>query len=263
MVDQPDLWPEGAWPFLRSMIVREEVESTSDLAARVVRDGKIPLPLGIWAYRQTRGRGRGDHVWWSDEGSLTFTLAIDPEAHGLDRASEPKLALATAVAVIEAIEGLGYRSPALGIRWPNDIQMGIRKLGGILPERIETSRGPRLLIGLGLNVATDPIAMPPQIRGMAASLAEMAADSRPRPGRSECLRAILDHLGAILPRLSANDTDLACRWNALDLLRDEPVRVALGSRIVVGIGAGIDAEGALVVDVGSKEERLSGGTVLR
>ncbi len=263
MVDVSDSGPDRSWPFLRLMIERAEVESTSDLAARVVREGNSPLPLGLWAHRQTRGRGRGDHSWWSDEGSLTFTLAIDPEAHGLARASEPKLALATAVTVIDAMEGLGFRSPALGIRWPNDIQLGARKLGGILPERIETPDGPRLLIGIGLNVATDPGAMPPEIRAMAASLAEIADAPGPRPGLAQCLAAILDHFGANLPRLSANDPDLARRWNDLDLLRDEPVRVALGTRIVVGIGSGIDADGALVVADGRKRECLSGGTVLR
>lgn len=258
-----DPLPDRAWPFVRRMIERAEVDSTSDLAARVVREGKSPLPICVWALRQTRGRGRGDHTWWSDDGSLTFTLAIDPEAHGLARASEPKLALATAVAVIDAIEGLGYRSPALGIRWPNDIQIGARKLGGILPERVEAPDGPRLLIGIGLNIATEPAAMPPEIRRMAASLSEIFQIAGPHPGLPECLAAILDRVGAMLPRLSANDVDLARRWNELDLLRDEPVRVALGPRLVAGIGCGIDDDGALVVDDGRKQERLSGGTVLR
>ena len=83
---------------------------------------------------------------------MTFTLAIDPLAHGLTAEIEPRLALATAVAVIEALDELELGSPSLGIRWPNDLEAGGRKLGGILPERVETPRGHRILIGIGLNV---------------------------------------------------------------------------------------------------------------
>src|SRR5689334_15520637 len=123
------------------MIVLDEVESTSDLAAELVRGDGLVLPLCVWTKRQTRGRGRGSHTWWSDTGGLTFTVAIDPVAHGLARGSEPKLALATAVAAIEALIKLGFNSPALGIKWPNDIVIEGQKLGGILPETVETAHG--------------------------------------------------------------------------------------------------------------------------
>ena len=95
------------------------------------------LPLAVWAKSQTRGRGRGSHRWWSDAGSLTFTLAIDPAAHGLAVEHEPKLALATAVAVIEALTSSSSVKPSIGIRWPNDLEVDGRKLGGILPERVD------------------------------------------------------------------------------------------------------------------------------
>src|SRR5438105_2434385 len=138
-------------PFLKSLIRRDVVESTSDLARELVVAGAGELPLAVWARRQTRGRGRGTNLWWSDEGSLTFTIALDPAAHGLRPELEPRLALATAVVVIDAIVPLDLAQPP-GIRWPNDIEAGGRKLAGILPERVETPRGPRLLIGIGLNV---------------------------------------------------------------------------------------------------------------
>src|SRR5262245_17696864 len=101
------------------MVVLDEVDSTSNFAAELVRGGGLALPLCVWTTRQTRGRGRGSNNWWSDSGGLTFTMAIDPDAHGLARESEPKLALATAVAVIEVLIKLGFDSPTLGIRWPN------------------------------------------------------------------------------------------------------------------------------------------------
>jgi BirA family biotin operon repressor/biotin-[acetyl-CoA-carboxylase] ligase len=245
------------------MVALDEVDSTSDRAAELVRPGGLTLPLCVWARRQTRGRGRGDHSWWSDAGSLTFTLAIDPAAHGVAGDSEPKLALATAVAVIEALVELGFDSPALGIRWPNDVEVDGRKLGGILPERVDTAHGHRILIGVGVNVSTDPEAMPAEVRRMATSLSAMRclpADGETRP---VLLAAMLDRFGSVLDSLVGKDLELVKRWNALDLLRDEWVSVALGSRVVAGRGCGIDDDGALCLDDGSTKHRLIGGQVLR
>jgi BirA family biotin operon repressor/biotin-[acetyl-CoA-carboxylase] ligase len=216
----------------------------------------------VWAARQTRGRGRGSHRWWSDAGSLTFTIALDPAAHGLRPEHEPRLALATAVAVIDAIEPIGL-SAAPGIRWPNDIEAGGRKLGGILPERLDTPDGPRLLIGIGLNVATRLDDAPPEVRRMAASLADFRPGPSP-PGEVErLLHSILGGFAGVLDRLACDDPDLARRWAALDTLHGRPVRVDLGPRLVAGVGRGIDPEGALCVAAPEGLVRLVGGVVLR
>lgn len=251
------------WPFVRTMIVLDEVDSTSDRAAQLVRQGSGPLPLCVWARRQTRGRGRGDHSWWSDTGSLTFTLAIDPVGEGMTGESEPKLALATAVAVIEALVELGFDAPAMGIRWPNDIEIDGRKLAGILPERLETPHGHRILIGVGVNVATDPAAMPADVRRMATSVsalphARVGPETLPR-----LLAAILDQFGSVLGRMLARDPALVKRWNDLDLLSEEWVSVDLGSRVLAGRACGIDQDGALCLDDGASRHRLFGGQVLR
>jgi BirA family biotin operon repressor/biotin-[acetyl-CoA-carboxylase] ligase len=253
----------GPWPFVKAMVVRDEVDSTSDRAADLVRDGSIPLPLGVWAERQTRGRGRGDHTWWSDSGSLTFTLAIDPAAHGLVPASEPKLALATAVAVIDALAELGFDSPALGIRWPNDVEIDGRKLGGILPERVETDDGHRILIGVGINVSTAMTAAPAEVRSMATSLSAIRGSSLDTATSPRLLAAILEHFSSVLALLARHDPALSERWKALDLLRDARVTVDLGNQLAAGRGCGIDEEGALCLDQGGTILRLFGGRVLR
>ena len=152
-----------AWPLVRDLLEYGVLDSTNDRAALDVREGNVRLPLAV-GRNQIRGRGRGTNPWWSDSGSLTFTLAIDPRAHDLTVESEPKLALSTAVAVIDAVSELDLGSPALGIRWPNDLEVGGRKLGGILPERIETGRGLRLLIGVGINVLTSLADAPDEFR---------------------------------------------------------------------------------------------------
>jgi BirA family transcriptional regulator, biotin operon repressor / biotin---[acetyl-CoA-carboxylase] ligase len=249
-------------PFVRTSIRLDVVESTSDLARQLAIDASHPLPLVVRADRQTRGRGRGDHSWWSDEGSLTFTLLIDPAAHGLRAEHEPRLALATAVAVIEAILEV-VPAEGLGIRWPNDVEAGGRKLGGLLPERFETTHGARLAIGIGLNVRTRFDDAPPDVRRLAASLADLATAPLTTEDVERFFRAILERFARNLDLLARDDPGLAARWAHLDALRDRWVRVDLGPRILEGRGCGIDTEGALCLSGEDETHRLFGGQVLR
>jgi BirA family transcriptional regulator, biotin operon repressor / biotin---[acetyl-CoA-carboxylase] ligase len=253
----------SGWPFVRTMVAYEVVGSTSDRAADLLHRGLDALPLVVWAKTQTRGRGRGSHHWWSDAGSLTFTIAIDPAAHGLAVEHEPKLALATAVAVIDALRELELGRPLIGIRWPNDLEVDGLKLGGILPERLETAHGNRVLIGIGLNVRTNLADAPAEVRTMATSLADLQAGQLDADVSPRLLSAILRRFESILGQLVDGDPELAARWNGLDLLRDRWVSVDRGTNVVTGWGRGIDHDGAFCLDDGRQRIRLFGGRVLR
>jgi BirA family biotin operon repressor/biotin-[acetyl-CoA-carboxylase] ligase len=226
-------------------------------------EGLDELPFLIWADRQTLGRGRGGNQWWSDEGSLTCTIVLDPTAHSLRVDQEPRLALMTAVAVIKAIDALGLTDPGIGIRWPNDIEVHGRKLGGILPERVETGPDHRLIIGIGLNVLTRIDQAPRDVRRMATSLSALQLQPLDTSFIAGWLAAILTQFERVLYRLSADDPGLAREWDRLNLLRDQVVRVALGPKFISGKVQDIDAQGALGVHDGQQVQRLFGGQVLR
>jgi BirA family biotin operon repressor/biotin-[acetyl-CoA-carboxylase] ligase len=252
-----------SWPFAQTWVERDEVASTSDLARELIAAGGSELPMAVRARRQMRGRGRGSNAWWSDEGSLSVTLALDPAAHGLKTAHEPRLALAVAVALVDSVSPTVVDPLALGVRWPNDVESGGRKLAGILPERVETVGGPRLLIGVGVNVRTRLDDAPADVRAMAVSLHELAADRAHPPEADDILRGLLERVPSILERLATDDPTLAERWAALDTLRGQTIRVNLGSRVVTGVGCGVDPEGALCLVSEAETLRLFGGQVLR
>jgi BirA family transcriptional regulator, biotin operon repressor / biotin---[acetyl-CoA-carboxylase] ligase len=254
----------SSWPFVASMIVLDEASSTNDVARELVLDRSIALPMAVVARSQTRGRGRGSNTWWSDEGSLAVTLVFDPSAHGLTLAHEPRMALALAVALVETIEGFGPLRHRPGIRWPNDVEAGGRKLSGILTERIETPGGPRLLLGVGVNVRTRLELAPASVRGMAVSLHELAVNpASAQPVPDDVLRSLLGRLPSAVERLARDDPSLAARWAELDTLIGVDVQVKLGDRAIAGIGHGIDADGALLVANERGVVRLFGGLVLR
>jgi BirA family biotin operon repressor/biotin-[acetyl-CoA-carboxylase] ligase len=222
-----------------------------------------PAPFAVWARRQTRGRGQRANAWWSDEGSLTFTLVIDPAQHGVRPDQQPRIALMTAVVLIEAVAALGWRDPGLGVRWPNDVEVDGRKVAGILPERVETPAGDRVLIGVGANVATRTDLAPPEVARMATSLGALQPEPLTVGDLPAYLAAALERFPAALRRLADDDPTLAAEWARLDLLRGRPVRAAVGPRNLVGTGRGIDAEGALLVDDGREIHRLFAGRILR
>ena len=254
---------ELRWPFVRSVHRFHKMDSTSDQAKRMLADGSIEAPAAlVWADRQTRGRGQRSNEWWSDSGSLTATVVLDPSDLGLALDRESMVALATATAIVDAIIER-YPSCPAGLRWPNDVEAEGRKLGGILPERVETEHGPRLLIGIGLNVETRLAGAPVEVRKMAATLGEWEPgkfSDQPIPGM---LAAILERLGSRLRELATHRKRLAERWNELDTLAGSRVRVAVGPEIFEGIAAGIDELGGLELRGEGRTSVLYAGRVLR
>jgi BirA family transcriptional regulator, biotin operon repressor / biotin---[acetyl-CoA-carboxylase] ligase len=251
------------WPFIRVWKHCEVVGSTNDFARDCLISGELELPLLVTADQQTAGRGRGANRWWSDSGSLTATVALDPSSLRLLPVHQPRAALATAVAVIDVLEDF-YPSVPFRIRWPNDLEVRGRKLGGLLAERCDTISGPGLLIGIGLNVSTRFNLAPPEIQRMAVALNNFSvANEAPNIDKLDLLRAILTRLPVALEKLAADDPSLATRWNDLDALAGLEVRIAQGSRVVNGVARGIDASGGLRLQTPDSTVVVYGGQVLR
>jgi BirA family biotin operon repressor/biotin-[acetyl-CoA-carboxylase] ligase len=160
---------------------------------------------------------------------------------------------------------LKLETPGIGIRWPNDVEVDGRKLAGLLPEAVDTPRGRRILIGIGLNLTTRFDDAPPEIARMAVSLASLGLDVPAAGGPGKVLELILERLSNLIRLLAADDPDLVERWNRIDLLRGQRVRIDLGPRIIVGTACGIGPDGALQVepDDGGPAQSVMGGQVLR
>lgn len=247
-------------PFVRSEHHEAEVDSTNDWARRLIVDGTLgPTPALAWADGQTRGRGQGSNTWWSDEGSLTASVVVDPEALGLAIAVRPRVALGVAAAMVDAVEELAPGTFA-GIRWPNDVEVAGRKLGGVLVEGVPGPAGPLLVVGFGLNVGTRLDRAPREVRAMATSLAEAGLTPN---DRAAALHAILGRLGPMFEALAAGDPALVATWNRLDALRGATIRVQAGPDRFTAEAAGIDPGGGLRIVRDGRAEVLHAGRILR
>lgn len=161
------------------LLVKESVASTNDEIRRLGEQGAAEGFI-VLAERQTEGRGRRGAAWFSPPGeSLAFSVLLRP---GEPKALWPRLALATGLAVAEALE---EHVPLAGIKWPNDVWTGGRKISGIL---VEAGRD-FVVAGIGLNVNTT--SFPPEVSETATSLAMETGGPFSRPA---VLASIIRHL---------------------------------------------------------------------
>ena len=179
------------------------VESTQVAAAG--------LPVGdvVVADFQTSGRGRLGRRWEAPAGSGLFATFVCRAA--------PLVVFAAGVAAAEAC-GEGVR-----LKWPNDLILGGRKLGGILAEL----RGDRALVGIGVNL------------GWAPEGAARLGEDRD---------ALLDRLLPLVERWTAAPGEaVLARWRELSWTLGQEVRVELGDEVLEGLATDVDSDGALLV----------------
>jgi len=142
-----------------------EVDSTSSELARLLGGGAAAGTVVV-AESQRAGRGRQGRSWHSPAaGGLYISLAVDC---GDRPGAVTRLPLAAGVAAVDAAVAAGAPAPVL--KWPNDLVLNDRKVGGILCEVNDPRRAPGLVVvGLGLNLGRfDP---PPELERIAAGLA--------------------------------------------------------------------------------------------
>lgn len=136
----------------------EQVASTMDEAHRLAAQAAPDKTL-VWAMRQEQGRGRLGRVWASPEGGLYCSMILRP-IRPITEA--PQLALVAGLAAAETLRDVACVYPS--IRWPNDLMIKERKLGGILTE----ARDGAVIVGIGINRTADLETLPEGATSLAA-----------------------------------------------------------------------------------------------
>jgi BirA family transcriptional regulator, biotin operon repressor / biotin---[acetyl-CoA-carboxylase] ligase len=245
----------------------DEIASTnSELLARVGQtNAQPPSHFCLAAELQTAGRGRRGRAWQSALGSsLTFSYLWRTEKGAQDLAG---LSLAVGLAVAEALRVLG--APAQ-VKWPNDILLHDKKLGGILIETQGDMLGPTaVVIGVGINIAL-PDEMKAAIDQAVTDLSEAKnADGDDLSiGRNALFGAVLQALFDALEVFSAHGfVALKDRWRALHALEGRAINVLAANEQYAANVVGVADDGALLIErIGSKravEKLLSADVSVR
>ena len=157
LIDSPDI--PFPWEFADrgfNILYYPEVSSTMDTAKDLARKNCPDFTVVI-AGRQTKGRGRLQRQWRSDDGGLYFTMVLRPDLPVLLSSRVNFLASLTLARVLREL----FQIDA-AVKWPNDILVDGYKISGMLSElEAETDRILFINIGMGINVNNDPSVVEP------------------------------------------------------------------------------------------------------
>lgn len=213
-------------------------------ALTMLEQGHLCPPAALVAGLQTAGRGRGTNRWWSDRGSLcaTFVMPVDPTI------PVGQVPLRAGLAVAETLSHY-LQTPRPQVKWPNDILIQGRKVGGILCARVRGAD----VIGIGLNVATDLRNAPPDVRREGGSLNEYL---RVVPRRATLL---VELWRAVLETRTAQDW--LTRYRHRHALDGRVVVANVGDHCVRGRCVGLDYEGRLLLEIDGQRRPITEATV--
>lgn len=240
----------GLWTDVR---VVESSPSTNAEVAAAAREG-APEGLVVVAESQTAGRGRRDRSWTTPpRAGLTFSVLLRPTFPPAGWGWLPLLAGLAVAAPLTTLSEVDVR-----LKWPNDVLVGERKLGGILTEVVGTG----VVVGIGVNVSlrADELPVP--------EATSLAIEGSATVDRDPVLRAVLRELERLYDDLTrasgdADASGLAAAYRGTCATLGRTVRVELpGPRALDGTAVDIDAEGRLVLDVAGSRETVAAGDVV-
>jgi BirA family biotin operon repressor/biotin-[acetyl-CoA-carboxylase] ligase len=244
----------------RNIFFYDTVGSTNSVAAGFAEKGTAEGSV-VLADCQETGKGRLGRKWVSPPGvNIYMSIILRPEI-------EPKhvtlitimAAVACAIA-LRKVTGLN-----IAIKWPNDLTVSDKKIGGILTEtKIEQDRIIFAIVGIGININIDINAFPEDVKKIATSAKN---ETGKQYSRTETITMILNEIDYWYGNLkSTGQKILLSQWQKLATTLGKTVKVTTGKETFTGSAESIDDEGMLILRLPSGVlKRISAGdlTILR
>ena len=226
-----------------SCLILASVTSTLDVIHQLAAEG-APAGTLVVAEEQVVGRGRFGRRWWSPAGAGIWLGYLVRPTRPLEGGV---LSIRVGLALARTLSEMGVE---VHLKWPNDLILRGRKLGGVLCEARRLGDSVDwIALGIGVNVFGRP---PAEVADRAASLEEAL------PGVSRL--AVLERLMPKLHRMSDApflDTSERALYEERHWLAGRGLREPAS-----GVARGIDRDGALLVETEDGIERIVGGTVV-
>lgn len=230
--------------------VYDTIDSTNAEALRLATQGHA-LPLLVLAEQQTAGRGRRGRKWvspYAENIYYSLALRIDGGMRQLEG-----LSLLVGLAVVKTLREMGLSGA--GLKWPNDILVGRRKLAGVL---LELTGDPadvcHVVIGIGLNVNMQTS------RDVDQAWTSMMLEVGAGIDRNLVVTRLSAELRTYLSAHREKGFEaFRDEWELNHLWQNQPVTLLAGSNAVEGVVVGVDPGGALLLKVGDHISAFSGG----
>ncbi|WP_409319655.1 bifunctional biotin--[acetyl-CoA-carboxylase] ligase/biotin operon repressor BirA [Pseudomonas sp. KCJK9016] len=228
----------------------DSVDSTNAESLRAIDRGQL-APFLVLAERQIAGRGRRGRKWvspFAENLYYSLVLRVDGGMRQLEG-----LSLVVGLAVMQALRSVGVSGA--GLKWPNDVLVGRKKIAGILLELVgDPADVCHVVMGVGINVnmqATDEVDQ---------QWTSIRLESGRNCDRNNLVVELSKQLQLYLQRhQSGGFTSLRAEWEANHLWQAQSVVLTAGVTRVDGVVLGIDNQGALRLKVDGVEKVFSGG----
>jgi len=219
----------------------ERLDSTNDAVRQLAAAG-APHGTVVHADEQTAGRGRFGRAWYSPPGNLYLSVLLRLDC---PVSATPELGFVTALTVADAVDALLPKQIKSTLKWPNDVLVDDGKIAGILVEQVDAAQ----IIGVGLNVLEAPRNAPYKTATLVGAGGIATVDG----ARDLLLESLAKHLDAWLEHGFA---PIRAAW----LARAHPIgtslRASIGGRTEEGLFAGLDEDGAMLLDTPDGRKRI-------
>lgn len=240
----------------RAVELYDAIDSTNRRASEWARAGALDGAV-VLAERQTAGKGRLGRRWFAPGGSsLLMSIVLRPDIQPLQAQRMTMICSLGAAQAIEQLTGL-----IAALKWPNDLLLSGKKLGGVLTELgVSGGRLTHVIVGMGLNINLALEQLPEVMSPPTSLLAELG-----RPvDRQVLLLSILSCVDGLYDRFLSGWSPHEAWRERLDTIGRE-VSVGDADGVVTGVAEDVDADGALLVrsSDGVVRRMLAGDVTLR
>jgi BirA family biotin operon repressor/biotin-[acetyl-CoA-carboxylase] ligase len=236
------------------LIVLDTVDSTNDELKRRAVSGFADEGLAIWSRIQTSGKGRNKRRWVSDIGNMYISVLFRPKCSLPDAA---QLGFLPVIAASKTLDYILGQSPDISYKWPNDLLLNKKKIGGTLLEAGFNQKNNTVwvVVGFGLNLQHFPF-----------TTFSPATSIKNEIGVELKIEEVVALYLQNLSELYSNWQEMGFQpvrneWLNRGHVINESLRVKLGAENLLGFFRDLDETGALVIETGNGPRRVSAGDV--
>lgn len=230
----------------RKILVFSSTSSTNDIAAEYAKNDAND-GLVVFAEEQSAGRGRAGAKWHSNRAeSILCSIVLANSGIGAEL-----LCLACAVAVAEAIGDTG--SAQAKIKWPNDIMLNGKKVGGILLKSRPGATAHTYIIGIGINCHQNKDSFPAELQSIATSIDMESQTACDRITLAKRLLTSVDHWLEVAIHASQKVID---QWRNLSVQLGHRITLSYDGRKFAGNCIGIDPDKGLILQLDTGGVRM-------
>lgn len=236
----------------KEVYYKEIINSTQDFIRQLGLKG-APEGAVVFAEVQKEGRGRLQRQWVSSRGGIYFSLLLKPSFLSIQEVS--KITLLIALGCLRGIKKA--TGVECSVKWPNDIFLGEKKLGGILCEmNAEIDRINFITIGVGINVNT---------RDLPSQATSLFLNLKKKVAQVEIAKRILEEIENYYNQVKRfGFSNLLKEWERFCFLWGKRVKVKVFNEVIEGKAVGIDKNGYLLLRFDSGLiKKISAGDITR